>query len=391
MKFLTRVAAFIGKEIIEVLRRPGAIASLLFGPFVIMGFFGFGYVGRAPLTAIVVVPAASQLPHDAGFYERLGGNGIEITEVTPDAEGARTELRRHVVDLVAIAPPDAEQRFNAGQQSVIEVDFDTLDPVQTTLAESLAGQLSSAVNRSIIEQAVRLGQQQAAGIAPKTVPPEIVAAPTRAEARNLAPTQPGLITYYGPAVLALILQHMAMTLTALSLVRERLSGVVEIFRVAPVRASEILVGKMLALGLLSAFVAALILGLLVAVFNVSFLGDGRLLAAGLGLLIFASLAVGLLISVVSDSERQAVQLVMLALLASVFFSGFILELNQFSPIVQAASNLVPVTHGIKMAQELLLRGTLEEPWRYAVLAGEGAGVSILSWLVLRRNLATSRK
>ncbi len=148
---------------------------------------------------------------------------------------------------------------------------------------------------------------------------------------------------------------------------------------------------MLALGLLSAFVAALILGLLVAVFNVSFLGDGRLLAAGLGLLIFASLAVGLLISVVSDSERQAVQLVMLALLASVFFSGFILELNQFSPIVQAASNLVPVTHGIKMAQELLLRGTLEEPWRYAVLAGEGAGVSILSWLVLRRNLATSRK
>ena len=234
MKFLTRVAAFIGKEIIEVIRRPGAIASLLFGPFVIMAFFGFGYVGRAPLTAIVVVPAASQLPHDAGFYERLGGNGIEITEVTPDAEGARTELRRHVVDLVAIAPPDAEQRFNAGQQSVIEVDFDTLDPVQTTLAESLAGQLSSAVNRSIIEQAVRLGQQQAAGIAPKTVPPEIVAAPTRAEARNLAPTQPGLITYYGPAVLALILQHMAMTLTALSLVRERLSGVVEIFRVAPV-------------------------------------------------------------------------------------------------------------------------------------------------------------
>ena len=150
------------------------------------------------------------------------------------------------------------------------------------------------------------------------MPPEIVAAPTRAEARNLAPTQPGLITYYGPAVLALILQHMAMTLTALSLVRERLSGVVEIFRVAPVRASEILVGKMLALGLLSAFVAALILGLLVAVFNVSFLGDGRLLAAGLGLLIFASLAVGLLISVVSDSERQAVQLVMLALLGVSF-------------------------------------------------------------------------
>ena len=37
------------------------------------------------------------------------------------------------------------------------------------------------------------------------------------------------------------------------------------------------------------------------------------------------------------------------------------ELNQFSQIVQAASNLVPVTHGIKLAQDLLFRGTLEEP------------------------------
>ena len=147
---------------------------------------------------------------------------------------------------------------------------------------------------------------------------------------------------------------------------------------------------MVALGLFSAFVAALILGLLVAVFNVPFLGEGRLLAAGLGLLMCASLAVGPLISVASDSERQAVHLVMLALLVSVFFSGFILELNQFAPTAQAVSNLVPVTHGIKLAQDVLLRGSLEEPWRYAVLGGEGAVVSMLSWLVLRRNLATSR-
>ena len=47
------------------------------------------------------------------------------------------------------------------------------------------------------------------------------------------------------------------------------------------------------------------------------------------LLSFASLGLGLLISTIVDSERQAVQLSMLVLLASVFFSGFVLPLDQF--------------------------------------------------------------
>ena len=47
------------------------------------------------------------------------------------------------------------------------------------------------------------------------------------------------MAFFAPAVLALVLQHMGVTLTALSMVRERLSGAMDIFRVAPVRALEI--------------------------------------------------------------------------------------------------------------------------------------------------------
>ena len=57
---------------------------------------------------------------------------------------------------------------------------------------------------------------------------------------------PNVVAFFAPAVLALVLQHMGVTLTALSLVRERLSGAMDIFRVAPVRALEILIGKYLA-------------------------------------------------------------------------------------------------------------------------------------------------
>ena len=42
---------------------------------------------------------------------------------------------------------------------------------------------------------------------------------------------------------------------------------------------------------------------------------------------------------VSDSERQAVQLALLVLLASVFFSGFILDLEQFTPVLRRAERL----------------------------------------------------
>ena len=40
LKSLTRILAVVGKELIEVVRRPGAILSLILGPFLIMAIFG---------------------------------------------------------------------------------------------------------------------------------------------------------------------------------------------------------------------------------------------------------------------------------------------------------------------------------------------------------------
>jgi ABC-2 type transport system permease protein len=128
-------------------------------------------------------------------------------------------------------------------------------------------------------------------------------------------------------VLALILQHMGVTLTALSMVRERLSGAMDIFRVAPVRALEILTGKYLAYAFFNLAIAATVTFLLVGVLHVPLLSTPADVALVVALLSFASLGLGLLISTIVDSERQAVQLSMLVLLASVFFSGFVLPLD----------------------------------------------------------------
>ena len=131
----------------------------------------------------------------------------------------------------------------------------------------------------------------------------MIAAPTTAEIVNIAPTTPGVTSYFAPAVLALILQHLAVTLVAMSLVRERTSGLIELFRVAPVSTAEVLFGKLLAFGLIGGAIATLTVALLVLGLGVPMLAPVGLVGLAVGLLLLASICVGLLIAVVSDSER----------------------------------------------------------------------------------------
>jgi len=385
-----RLLAFVGKELVETVRRPGAIISLVLGPFLIMAVFGLGYSGvRRPLETIVVNPATSQLPSDVASYQELAGGGLHVAEVTQDRAAAQAKLASGQADVVIVVPDDAEATFRAGQQSTIEVLVDEVDPVEESYAGFLASLLSSAVNREIIARVAEEGQGYAVAAGEPgaaAIPPDVVAAPTTAEVVNIAPSQPGVIPYFAPAVLALILQHLAVTLVALSLVRERTSGVIELFRIAPVSTTEVLIGKVLAFGLLGSGIAALSLALLVGVLGVPFLGPPAWIVATIALLLLASLGLGLLIAVVSDSERQAVQLSLLVLLASVFFSGFVLAISEFSEPVRILAYMLPVTHGIQLLQDLLLRGSTNATWQFLALGLIALVTLVVSWALLRRSM-----
>jgi len=394
LKTWTRTTSFIGKEVIETIRRPGALFSLIFGPFLIMGLFGLGYSGQyRPLNAVLVLPPSANLPRDLNFYEQFTGESVKIVEITDSADRARARLQRQEIDLIVIAPPDVEQNFLSGQQSVIGIEYNELDPVRDNYARFVAYRQVQELNRVIIEQAVSQGQQyvlQTTGAQPPiVVPPQVVAAPTRADTRNLAPVSPNVVAFFAPAVLALVLQHMGVTLTALSLVRERLSGAMDIFRVAPVRALEILIGKYLAYAFFNLSIAAGLSFLLVGVLKVPLLSTPADVAWVVVLLSFASLGLGLLISTIVDSERQAVQLSMLVLLASVFFSGFVLPLDQFITPLRIAAYSLPVTHGIQLLQDLMLRGSTNQGWELLVLGGIGVALFVLTSLTVRRNLRSA--
>ena len=388
LKTLNRILSIVGKELVEIIRRPGAILSLILGPFLIMALFGAGYSGyRRPLETVIVIPPESGLPTDADSYKEIAGSGLDLVEVTTDQASAETRLHDQTLDVVIIAPVDAEKNFRAGQRSRIQVEVNAVDPVDQNYAVFLAHVLERDVNRIIVERIAKEGQSYAlsAGASQAAaIPPDVVAAPTEAELVNIAPSQPTVVQYFGPAVLALILQHMAVTLIALSIIRERTTGIFELFRVSPISAFELILGKLVAFGIICGAIAALTIVLLIGPMHVPMLGDPAFVAGVIGLLILASLGLGLLVAAISDSERQTVQLSLLILLASVFFSGFALAIDQFSQPIRSLVYVLPVTNGIRLLDDLMMRGATTATSQVSVLVVSSIVFIAIAWLLLRR-------
>lgn len=239
----------------------------------------------------------------------------------------------------------------------------------------------------------------------QTINPLVLASPFYPATENKAPVAAGFTSFYAPGVLVLLLQHIAITLAALSMVRERMLGTVELFRVSPVSPKEILVGKYVSFILMLTVIAGVLLlmmsnELTIGGFRFSLgvpiLGDWVLLVLTLLLVVYASVGLGLFISTISKSESQAVQLSMLVLLTSVFFSGFFLRIEAIWPPVRAVSYALPVTYGIQSLQVVMLRGGIPSPsyWVGDVpfpavllsLFALGTFFAVLSFILFRRQL-----
>ena len=390
-KTLTRILAIVGKELVSIVRRPGALFSLVLGPFLIMALFGAGYGGfRRPLDTIVVLAADSGLPTDAKVYQDVAGEGLKIDLVTSDEAAAMDQLTRQLVDVVVVAPGDMQANFKAGKRSHIDVRVNLTDPVQSTYAVFLARGLEAAVNRQVIQKAVAESEGYAVGqgaAEAARIPPDVVAAPTEASVDNVAQSMPTVVQYFAPAVLALILQHLAVTLIALSVVREKNSGLFELFRISPITTAELVTGKLVAYGLFAGVVAFATIGLLVVGFGVPILAQPGWIALVAGLLIASSLGLGLVIAAVSDSEPQTVQLSLLVLLASVFFSGFVLAISEFREPIRSLIYVLPVANGIRLFGDFMFRGGTVVIWQLWVLAGLSVAYIGGAWLLLRRAIA----
>ncbi|MCB0193242.1 MAG: ABC transporter permease [Anaerolineae bacterium] len=216
---------------------------------------------------------------------------------------------------------------------------------------------------------------------------DVLVRPFRSEPHSIATAELRPSDFFAPAVIALLLQHLAVTFAALSIVKERREGTMELFRVSPISAIETLLSKYLSYMLFAGVLSILLTGVVVFGLGVPMLGTWANYAATLAALIFTAIGIGFVISLTATTDSQAVQYSMILLLTSVFFSGAFIGLHLLGGPVKVVSWALPATYGISLLQDIMLRGYLPNPLLLWELTGIGVLFFFLAWYLLRRVMA----
>jgi ABC-2 type transport system permease protein len=265
--------------------------------------------------------------------------------------------------------------------------LDSLSANNQALNETSTNQASydqEAQRSAEIEQNLAELETQLADF--RRIDAQVLVSPFRAEAESVINLELDSSDFFSPGVIILLLQHLAVTFAALSIVRERTSGTMELFRVAPISSIEVLIGKYLSYLFLGAMLAAGISALVVLVLGVPMVGTWANYSLVLLAVLFASLGAGFVISLISETTSQAVQYSMLMLLFSIFFSGFFLDLRLMWENMRFLSYIIPATYGMRMLQEIMFRGNAIDLMFMAGLVGLGVALFLGSWLLLRRQM-----
>jgi ABC-2 type transport system permease protein len=429
-KFLIRISSFLGKEFVEILRQPKLILTLVFGPFLIMFLFGLGYPDQSrPLRTLYVIEDQNALAEQANLFTESPNPAIISLGVENNKDVALAKLARNQADLVVVIPPNPVETIQNNQQAEFLVYHNEVDPFQAAYMQSVARIYVDEINRRALQTVTEQGQEDAGSAQPslesalaKTKAIRAALPPGDTNATQLADLEQDLTTvnenltmfrslgsgvlvspftvktsglsevqftptgFFAPAVIVLLLQHLSVTFASLSIVRERRSGIMELFRVAPLTALETLLGKFLSYMIFEIILAAIITGLAVWVLKIPMLGKWQDYAVALVILIFTSLALGFMISLISDTDTQAVQYSMLVLLSSIFFSGFFLDLRLMWEPVRVVAWSIPATYGIRMLHDIMLRGGLSPANIFLGISAIGIGLFLVDWLLLRRHM-----
>jgi ABC-2 type transport system permease protein len=430
LKFLIRISSFMSKELIEILRQPKLILTLVFGPFLIMFLFGLGYPdqNRTLRTTFVVEDPNSVQGDTKLFTDSIPA--IADQKVENNKELALAKLALNQTDLVILIPKDPFGTVKNNQQAKFTVYHNEVDPFQIAYIQSVARIYTDEVNRRVLQNVTEQGQANAGSVQgdlenaiaktqalKQAVPPgdtnaaaqvndlekdltnvneqlttfrslgsDVLVNPFTVDTTPLSNVQFTPTDFFAPAVIILLLQHLSITFASLSIVRERRSGIMELFRVAPITALETLIGKVISYLSFEILLAGIITLLAVWLLKVPMFGSWTNYAIAVVVLLFTSLGVGFLISLISDTDTQAVQYSMLLLLASIFFSGFFLDLRLMWQPIKVLAWSLPATYGIRMLQDIMLRGTSIPPLIVEGLALIGIGLFLLNWFLLRREM-----
>lgn len=405
LRSLIRTGGFLRRDLVALGRQPRLVLALVLGPLAVLLLFGAGVrTDDPPVRTIFVVPeGGGEVMERVRAYAELQEGRLDIVDILAEEEAALAELRAGTVDLVVTVPGDVASAVAANRRAAVRVAHTLLDPIEQNALDLFTRTAIDDLNSIILAGTIEEVQEASARFRQDVDPDDLdetgrallaaLDAFIAADADVLAnPLEGEVVTvagsplapqFYGPAVLALVVQHLLLTFAGLSVASDHEHGVVEVFRLSPTSTIERVVGKTLAYLVLAVVLSAVLLAGLVGVLGAPLQTGIGPVALVVALEALASVGIGVLLGSSAASSGQVVQVSLLLLLLAVFFGGFVLSPARLQEWAAPIGWVLPMTHALVLMRDSMFRGDALDPVRVAVLVGMSALFLLAGWMVTR--------
>jgi ABC-2 type transport system permease protein len=353
------LAAFVRKEVHHILRDRITLAIILVLPLVQVLLFGSAIRTEVEHVRLAIVDPS---PDEATLAVRARLRATPLFEtvaVLPTVDALPPLFERGAARLAVVFGPGFAERLGRGEPARVLVVTDATDP---NTGSAMQGYALSVLQRYEAD----LRAERGGGAAGVRIVPEV--------RMRFNPTLRSA-NLFVPGLIAFVLTLVSALMTAVSLVREKERGTMEVLLVSPLRPWQIVAGKVLpylALGFVGA--ASTLVAARVA-FGVPVRGSVALLLGETAIFLVAALSLGILISGRTSSQRVATMAALAGLMMpTMLLSGFVFPVESLPGWLRPVTNVLPAKWFVLVTRGIMLKGAgLAELWQETlVLAGMAA-------------------
>lgn len=330
--------AFVRKEFYHVLRDKRTLLILFGVPVMQILIFGFALSNEVKNSKVLVVDNAKDIASQKIISKIAASRYFDIEKSSADYRQIEASFKKGVVHLAIIFPAGFNHDLMHLKKAQIQIIADASDP---NLATTLTNYVSSIV------QDYQAGMNPAFSIPLRIIP----------EIRMLYNPQLKGAPNYVPGVMALVLLLICVMMTAISIVKEKETGTMEILLVSPFKPVLVILAKATPYFVLSLINVISILLLSVFVLHVPVQGSLILLFAESALFIITCLTLGIFISIKTSSQQAAMLFSLMGmLLPAVLFSGFMFPIENMPLPLQWLSNIIPSKWFYIIVKSIMIKG-----------------------------------
>ncbi|MEI6415185.1 MAG: ABC transporter permease [Pseudomonadota bacterium] len=333
MNCWTRLFAIMRKELRQLRRDRLTFAMIAGMPLMQLMLFGYAInTDVRELRAALADQSRSELSRTLVANIQASQVLRVVTEVA-DAEALEILIQRGEVAAGIFIPADFTRRLQSQDRPAAQLLVDGSDPILLGAVRQLTGmKLSWRVREPSRPQ------------------------PPLFEVRNHFNPERRSAVQIVPGLIGVILSMTMVLFTAVSIVRERERGNLEMLITTPVKTIELMVGKLIPYVMIGLIQVTLIMALGTLFFEVPIRGSfSHIYLASLAFII-ANLGIGLFISTAAQNQFQAMQMTFFFFLPSILLSGFMFPFDGMPPPAQWLAEILPLTHFVRLIRGLMLRG-----------------------------------